>query len=249
MKYSIEEISEHYDSLADIYSNTYGDTIQSCRPHSLDILHNRVVQLTGMIQGSIVLDAGCGVCGPAIHYANSTKAEIHAITISSKQVEIGSQLIKKHKRKGTINLIKGDFNNLENYYHPQQFNIAVFNESLGHSPDPDKIISSLSNLLKPGGVLYIKDYFINESTSPDVPGIEAVVSQINHNYKYHTMKLTDIISSLRRQNFILKIIINPDYEKNWQVVFDFEKSAGINSWKEFPVNAQSECFELIFLKR
>lgn len=249
MKYNIDEISSHYDTLAEIYNSTYGDTIQSCRPIRLEELHNRVIHLTGMNNSSVVLDAGCGVCGPAIHYANHTSAQIHAITISQKQIEIASDLIKKHKTKGKIELIKGDFNQLEKYYKPKQFNIAVFNESLGHSPDPDKLITTLTSLLNDGAIVYIKDYFINETVTPDVEGIENVVNEINKNYKYHTMKLNNLISSLRKNNFVLKIISNPDYEKNWQVVFDFETKAGINSWGNYPVNAQSECFELVFQKR
>lgn len=243
-----EEVAQYYDRWTPLYLETYGDTIQSCRTQNLADLHQHTINAVYMHKGQRVLDAGCGVCGPSIYFAKHAGAQIDAITISPVQVQVAKQSIEKEGLTGQINVHCDDFYNADKRFAENTFDIVLFLESLGHSDQPEEVVQRMYKLLKPGGIIFIKDYFINESEQIPHEKKQQVINTINDAYCYNTMHLTSIISSLRKAGFILDWIRNPDYQKDWNVVFEFEKRSGFDSWGGMEKFSQSEIFELRFHK-
>jgi cyclopropane fatty-acyl-phospholipid synthase-like methyltransferase len=227
---------------------TYGDTIQSCRTQDLKDLHKHTMQSAGMQSGQRILDAGCGICGPSIYFAKNLDVKIDAITVSPVQVEKAQARIKAEGLDKKINVICDDFYNADKHFGSETFDVVIFLESLGHSDRPNEVVKKMYELLKPGGTIYIKDYFINESERISADKIQQVISTINEAYCYNTQQLPPLISALRKAGFILNWVRNPDYQKAWDVVFEFEKRSGFDSWGGMEKFSQSEIFEMSFHK-
>lgn len=245
---STKEIAEYYNKWTGLYLETYGDTIQGCRTPNLPDLHQYILQQSGMTHGHRILDGGCGVCGPSVYFAQKLDVKIDGMTISPVQKQMADERIKAEGLQDKINVICDDFYNADKHFAPETFDIVIFLEALGHSDRAYEVAKKMWHLIKPGGVIFIKDYFINESDLMAPEKRDLVINNINTVYHYHTMELNPLVSALRQAGFVLEWILNPDHEKSWQHVFDFEQRAGFDSWGGMEKFAQWESFELRFRK-
>jgi len=243
-----EQVAAYYDKWTQLYMETYGDTIQSCRTANLAELHKYTMTAVHMQHGQRILDAGCGICGPSIFFAKELDIKIDAVTVSPEQARIARERITQENLANKITVHCKDFAQSDELFAPETFDTVIFLESLGHSDRPDEVVKKMYNLLKPGGMIYVKDYFISESERVSAEKIAQVINTINTAYCYNTQQLPELITSLRKAGFILDWIRNPDYAKDWRVVFEFEKRSGFDSWGGMEKFSQSEIFELRFHK-
>ena len=85
-----KSVGEFYDKYFSEFEKVYGNVIQAFRTNNLENLLNYQFKSAGFKNGDKLLDAGCGVCGPAIHFAKHYEVDIEAISISEKQITINS---------------------------------------------------------------------------------------------------------------------------------------------------------------
>ena len=154
------EIEKYYDNRTDDYVRDYGDIIQAARPTSDEEFINFLVKSVDPKPGMRLLDAGCGVCGPAIGIAKSRNVTIDGITISQKQVDESKKRIEKEGLTDRIKPIKGDFHKLQDYYSQDSFDIIYFLETLGYANNIQTVLEGSLKVLKVGGYIYIKDFFM-----------------------------------------------------------------------------------------
>jgi len=155
-------INEHYERLHDSYLKYYGNTFQAHRTGNITELLAYLNSHIHFNKGDVVLDAGCGVCGPAIYFATKNEISIRAITNSEKQCVTAAGLIEENALTARIQVQLGDYHHLEKYYKPACFDKVYFLESLGHSADKKQALFSAMGVLKEDGILFIKDYFATE---------------------------------------------------------------------------------------
>ncbi|HUP17333.1 MAG TPA: methyltransferase domain-containing protein [Acidimicrobiia bacterium] len=110
--------------------------------------------------GDRVLDAGCGVCGPAIAIARSFGVEVHGFTVSPVQAITASRLIADAGLKGRVSATLGDYHHLP--VQDASFDRVLFLESCGYSPARDHLFTEAARVLRPGGTVYVKDVFREE---------------------------------------------------------------------------------------
>ena len=80
-----EDVAAYYDIWTEKYMEAFGDCIQAHRPASEVDLLDYLLRRAGLRDGHRALDAGCGICGPARHFARRLNIEIEAVTISPVQ--------------------------------------------------------------------------------------------------------------------------------------------------------------------
>jgi ubiquinone/menaquinone biosynthesis C-methylase UbiE len=145
-----------------------GDTLQAGifapgNPEDGVRLHNEfIARRAGITPNSRVLDAGCGFCGPALDSARQFPgSRYEAVTISPNQAAVASERVREAGMADVITVLVADYHDLP--FQDGHFDVVQFLESSMHSKDPDRMFAEAFRVLKPGGQLYLKDGFIEET--------------------------------------------------------------------------------------
>jgi ubiquinone/menaquinone biosynthesis C-methylase UbiE len=160
----VDRVRAYYDRTSSLYLNSLGATFQSgiVDPNRVfDSVSNSnrfLAHRARLASGMRVLDAGCGVCGPAIDIAQAFPGiEICSITISPVQCEIAQKLICEANLTASIKVFLADFHDLP--FASASFDCAFFLESMGYTQDTFGLASEIFRVLRPGGQIYSKDVF------------------------------------------------------------------------------------------
>lgn len=252
--HNAQDVGEFYNEYNDKFLQVYGEVIQAFRTHDVEKLLDYQIKAMGLKSGMKVLDAGCGVCGPAIYFAKTAGVEVHAVTISKEQFEQAQKRITEAGLEDKVFVYHGDYHELENVVGAADFDVVYFLESFGHSPEQSRAINAAWKVLKSGGLLYIKDLFRREPLLEEHRAkIEREIIKINEAYRYNIADLYQVLRHLRKQGWILskfKTIDLPlaDFE-NLTISNEFQELTGIaqiESWDDyvFPV----DFFEVFCIK-
>lgn len=249
-----EQVGDFYDQYNDKFLKTYGEVIQAFRTTDVTKLLDYQIEAIGLEKGQRVLDAGCGVCGPAIYFAQQAEVEVEAVTVSEEQVQQAQQRIQAAGLAEKVRVQKGDYHQLKNYFPADHFDAVYFLESFGHSYDHALAIASAWEVLKPGGVLYLKDLFRKIAVLPEHEAkIDHEIGRINTAYRYNIADLYQVLHALRKQGFIISQMKTIDLKledfENLTISNDFQELTGIaviENWEEyvFPVDFfEIKCFK------
>jgi len=251
---SSAEVGQFYNDQTDNFLKVYGKVIQAFRTTDVSVLLDYQIQAIGLKEGMVVLDAGCGVCGPAIHFAEKVGVKVEALTISSVQVQKAKENIKNSDASALIHVQEGDYHTLEKYFPDNHFDAIYFLESFGHATNHLQVLDSAWKVLKPGGIIYIKDLFRKKALYKGMDkGIEKEIDNINQAYRYNVADLNTILDHVRKKGYILSSVKTIDIPleefENLTISNEFQELTGINKIENlrdyvFPV----DFFELKLIK-
>lgn len=240
------DVQHFYNTNTDKFLEVYGDVIQAFRTTDISIYLDYTIQNAELKDGQRILDAGCGVGGPASYFASKLDVKIDGITVSEVQVEKSKSLLSAKKLKGNVSITHGDYHEMNQVFGTNVFDRILFLESFGHSYNQPLLIEKAFHTLKPGGILYIKDLFKREHpNAEDGKKIDRIVGEINKAYCYNVADLSEVLAAVRKLNFILLFIKTPEVKtkefehlsisNDFQNLFDIAK---IVSWDDyvFPVD-------------
>ncbi|MEG4805111.1 methyltransferase domain-containing protein [Microcoleus sp. ARI1-B5] len=129
--------------------------------------------------------------------------------------------MKRSNLKGTINVCKADFHELEKYYSADEFDAVFFLESLTHSHNPQKAVQSVRNIIKKRGTIYIKDLY----RGPDNPNmksqIDYPIEAIERQFCLKIRPVGEIIDILSECGFELAFCKRLEVEANFDVGNNF----------------------------
>jgi cyclopropane fatty-acyl-phospholipid synthase-like methyltransferase len=234
-EHSTADVESHYERLNEHYLATYGTVLQAARPASVAELLLSEWQQAQLHNGLNVLDAGCGFCGPAIYFAQRSQINIDCVTISAEQAKIGRQLVEEAGLSERVKVHKGDYNQLEQYFAADSFDRVLFLESLCHTEDYRKTLTSARSVLKSGGMLFIKDFFLSDP-SPDAQtrSLKDKYLGLSYiDYSYRMIYLQDLVSLLTDLGFTVKSLTKSPFAgaEDPSVQLRFEEAAGLK-WRE-----------------
>lgn len=227
-------VGTFYNTYNDKFLDVYGEVIQAFRTNNLDNLLDYQIKQIGLEQNQKVLDAGCGVCGPATYFAEKVGCSIDAITISEVQFKAAEEKIEKKQLQERVNVHLGDFHLVDQLYPKENFDKVYFLESFGHSTNKRKLLQSVHKVLKPGGEVYIKDLFVRKIKYPLLQKkIYKEIDKINKAYHYEVTELSELVDLARELGFVISFIKTIDLGLD-----DFENLAISNEWQELTGIAQ-----------
>lgn len=246
---SVADIERYYDDWTRRYLEVGDDLIEACRPARTEDLLSYYISSIGLRPGQHLLDAGCGVCGPAVFFARHLDVTIDALTLSQVQVDIARQIITDAGVGDRVSVRKGNFDRLPELYPLASFDGVMFLEALGHAEHPDRVLRDVWAMLKPGGFLYIKDFFARETDDPDGhEQIARVTQQIDAIYAYNTLDLHQVLRSARKTGFKIEFIKSPGFDIDIRVRESFERRNGIDIFAGLKEFTPTDWLELRLLK-
>lgn len=242
----VSDVGVFYNKTTDQFLEVYGEVIQAFRTKNINDYLDYTIQSAELNDGLSILDAGCGVGGPASYFASKLNVSIQGLTISNIQAEKSKAVIAAKTLKGNVNIQQGDYHQMCSIFGENRFDRILFLESFGHSTHQIELIESAYACLKPGGILYIKDLFKREHpNAEDGVKIDIIINEINKAYCYNVADFSVIMKTIRRLNFILLSVKTPEVKtgefehltisNDFQNLFDIAK---IVSWENyvFPID-------------
>jgi cyclopropane fatty-acyl-phospholipid synthase-like methyltransferase len=168
-----------------------------------------LIQAARLEDDLTILDAGCGICGPAMLFAERCKLKIEAVTLSSVQVGEAQARINSKNLQQQITVRQGDYHRLDELYPANTFDRVLFLESLCHAEDYRQVLAQAKHVLKPGGFLYIKDFYaIDHRSRPELLSLQAKdLKALNELYRLVMPDLpstVDLISELGFEIFFMR---------------------------------------------
>lgn len=133
-------------------------------------LHDLLAEALPALDEPRVLDAGCGLGGTLMDFAERFGGRCVGVTLSESQARLGRDEVARRGLEDRVQLLVGSYDDPPD----GPFDLIVAIESLAHSPHPPSSIEALARRLSPGGVLAVVDDMPAEpvSAAPD-PDLDA----------------------------------------------------------------------------
>lgn len=244
-----QKVKAYYDRTTRKYLDIYGEVIQAFRPRRERDLLDYLAKSSGLKWKTRILDAGCGVCGPARYFARHFHSVVDAVTLSDVQADEAEKRNCEAGLNERIRVICGDYHRLSHDFPVNTYDAVYFLESLGHSTDPATAVREAYAVLKPGGYIYIKDFYRRKvDDAAEQAKIDRVIANMDKYYEYHTPDLLTVIGALRACGFLVEFIKRFDFQDDTNVRAAFETDQQIDIFEGQPEFAPAEWLEIKCIK-
>ena len=129
-----KEVIEFFDRLAPGWD---AETVRN------DDIISTILDNAAVTEGKVILDVACGTGVLIPDYLKRKVASVTGIDISPKMAEIAKAKFPQPE----VTILCGD---VESTYFGKQFDCIVVYNAFPHFPDPERLIATLSGLLKTG---------------------------------------------------------------------------------------------------
>ncbi|MBS2036204.1 methyltransferase domain-containing protein [bacterium] len=156
----LEKVRDYYDARQDDYLQHLGTTWQAGHwgREGSQASNLQLARRARIDCGMRILDAGCGVAGPALDLAQAYPGiQIDGLNLCQNQLRRAAADLAAAGMDQRIRLHLGDFHHLP--FEKACFQRVLFLETSGYAHDRHQVFSEAFRVLCPGGMLYIKDVF------------------------------------------------------------------------------------------
>lgn len=171
MKYSgkhVELVRNHYDKLSHHYNRFWGDHIhhgywengESIKSAQVKLIQ-KLAEFSGIKPYTKVLDVGCGLGGSSLWLVKNYNCAVTGISISPVQIRFAGRKAKRQGLDKMVEFFVMDANYLD--FPENHFDAIWIIECSEHLHDKGNFIKNCSRILKPGGILALCAWTVNEN--------------------------------------------------------------------------------------
>ena len=120
-----------------------------------------------------------------------------AVTISAVQASCGRELVARRGLAERIEVVVGDYHSLP--HEDDAFDSAWFLESTGYSDDLPRLFREMFRVVRPGGIVYVKDVFRRDGTL--MTGQRAELEEFDGVYAHCTRPMGECARAMRGAGF------------------------------------------------
>ncbi|WP_308167438.1 methyltransferase domain-containing protein [Catellatospora tritici] len=167
-------VEQYYDSTIDLYEGLWGEHVHHGywdlgespaadgpdRHAASDRTVSELAAFAAVPAGAHLLDAGCGIGGPALYLARELGCRVEGITLSSQQVVRATDRAREAGLADQVSFRQLDA--VRTDYPDATFDVVWALESLEHMPDRTAFLAEAWRVLRPGGVLAISTWCIRD---------------------------------------------------------------------------------------
>jgi SAM-dependent methyltransferase len=164
-------VRAYFDRVTDIYRQYWGDSFHFAIFRGEEALADAVAATERWIgergdfrPGLAVLDIGCGVAGPAVHFAERFGVRITGVNLSERQVGVARERAAAHGVADRVRFVIADGMRLP--LAERSFDRAYDFEAGCHMPDKAGFARECARVLRPGGVFLGLDWMRGEGLGP-----------------------------------------------------------------------------------
>lgn len=227
-----EMVDAYYNMATDFYEMGWGESFHFAHTlqeetHEASILRHehRLADQLHVSAGSKILDAGCGVGGPARAIANYTKAHVTGVTLNRYQVQRGQLHTKAHGLEDLVTLMQADFTRLP--FEDGTFDGAYAIEATCHAPTLAMVYGEIYRVLKPGGYFATYEWIHAKGFDPK----NSEHQRINHEIEYGNglpplRSIRDVYAAAKEVGF--EVVFDEDLAQDtagtrpWYYKLDFD---------------------------
>ena len=167
----IKAVETSYARWAPVYDRTFGAITDIGRRNAVDFINKR--------QGH-VLEVGVGTGLSLPHYGPGV--QVTGVDFSAEMLAKAQQKVQRLNLESRINLKRMDARALE--FEDATFDTVAAMHVLSVVPEPEKVMSEIARVLKPGGKVVITNHFAR--TTGVMAGIEKVAAPLANLIGWHS---------------------------------------------------------------
>lgn len=198
----LERVRSYYDQRQPDYLQHLGTTWQAGHwgREGAQASNRELARRARVEPGTRVLDAGCGVAGPALDIAAWLEGvEIDALTLCPDQVEQAKHHIREAGQQHKVRVHQGDFHQLP--FADGCFQRVLYLESSGYAYDRAQLFREAYRVLGDQGLVYVKDVFRRAGPLRSAEWVE--LSRFDRLYAQKTPTLEETVECLQHVGFRL----------------------------------------------
>lgn len=228
---TVEGVAHHFDQHCALYERTYGPFLQTLQPSNVDDYMFHAMDAMHLQNGMSVLDAGCGICGPAVWLAQHRDVHITGVTLGASMARRAVERVAEAGLADRIEVVEGDFHRLPEYCAPGSFDRVIFMESFGYAQSVEAVLAGVRHVLKPGGCLYLKDQRLTADAGDAEAWAHSELLRLKvlQEYGFNAWPQEETVGAIERAGFRVMYSRPLDLAFRWDMVRTFDDCVG-NSW-------------------
>jgi cyanobactin maturation PatA/PatG family protease len=187
----------HLQSVAEFY-NQMPINHSKVVPDSWARFHNlHLARRAGIKPGDYILDAGCGVGIPAIHFAQEFPGtRIEGMTLSEVEAQEAWRRVEAAGLSDRIIIRVGDFHHLP--FPDGVFDVAFYNDSIKYSNNLPLAFTEVYRVLRPQSKLYMTDLVCRETLNEQQ---QQELAKFNRDLSCHICPLSQLAKIAQQVGF------------------------------------------------
>eukprot|EP00754_Rhynchopus_humris_P017950 Rhum_TRINITY_DN14588_c21_g1::Rhum_TRINITY_DN14588_c21_g1_i1::g.96097::m.96097/K00559/E2.1.1.41, SMT1, ERG6; sterol 24-C-methyltransferase len=231
----VEMVNQYYNMATDFYEYGWGQSFHFAHQKEGETLadaisrhERRLADELGLAKGKAVIDAGCGVGGPAREVGRYSGATVRGVTINDYQVARAQYLTKKAGLEETVTFRQGDFTKMDE--KDEQYDAAYAIEATCHAPTLESVFGEIHRVLKKGGKFATYEWIATPFYDAKNATHQEIMTEIEYGNGLPPVRTRDqVLAAAKAVGF--KLVMDDDLAQDFTKVVPWYAKLDMSWWQ------------------